>query len=298
MRYPNNKTSKMKTTKLTGVALLGLLSLAVMTSSCNKNVEETATSEETTASDNQEANAVGDEASNIADNAANGNNLFGRTQGVAEQLDAMSGCATITRDTLGVNNYRVTVDFGATNCLCADGKNRRGKIIATFSGDYWTNGGVKTITFDNFYRNDNKIEGTRTVTNQGANASGNYSWKVVAANMRLTRTDGKFHTWNSERTREMLAGYNTRGNWQDDEYQITGTANGSNSNGVTYTANITTPLHRKLSCRWIDKGVIEFQNSNGKSRTLDYGDGTCDDKATVQVTGRRGRTLTRTITLR
>jgi len=292
------KTSVMKTAKILAITCMGLFGLSVTMSSCNKDVEATATAEETTASDSQEASAVGDEASNVVDAAANGGNLFGRFSSSAGQLDAMSGCATVTRDTLGVNSYRITVDFGTVNCLCADGKNRRGKIIATFTGDFWATGGVKTITFDNFYRNDNKVEGTRTVTNQGPNSSGNYTWKIEAANMRVTRTDGRSHTWNSTRVREMLAGYDTRGNWSDDEYQITGTATGSNSSGVSYTANITTPLHRKLSCRWIDKGVIEFTNSNGKTRTLDYGDGTCDDQATVVVTGRRGRTVTRTITLR
>ena len=43
---------------------------------------------------------------------------------------------------------------------------------------------------------------------------------------------------------------------------------------------------------------IQFENSKGKSRVLDFGNGTCDNQATVEVTGRRGRVVTRTITLK
>jgi hypothetical protein len=52
-----------------------------------------------------------------------------------------------------------------------------------------------------------------------------------------------------------------------------------------------------MSCRWFDKGVLTLTRNNGSSRTVDFGDGTCDDQATITVTGRRGRTITRNITL-
>ena len=273
----------------------GLISLAIFTTSCNREkIETTATSEETTGQDSQEGTEVGDESSNIADNAFKGQNITGRYASNYELYDALSGCATITKDTV---NRIVTIDFGTTNCLGADGRNRRGKIIVNYTGNYFEQGSVKIVTFDNYYRNDNKVEGTRTVTNTGLNANNQYTWKIEARNMKITKTDGKFHTWNSDRVRTMLAGYETA-NWQDDEYTITGNASGTNSNDVTYTATITSPLHRLMSCKWIDKGIIQFENSKGKSRVLDFGNGTCDNQATVEVTGRRGRVVTRTITLK
>lgn len=288
----------MKTSKLKNGILTVIFGMAIFTISCNKEkIETTATSEETTGQDAQEGNEVGDEASNIADAAAKGTVFNGRFSGVQEQSDYLSSCATITNDSIGVNQKRITIDYGTTNCLCNDGRNRRGKVIVNITGNYFDQGSVKIISFDNFYRNDNKIEGQRTVTNLGQNSSGQYNWKIEARNMKITRTDGKFHTWNSDRVRTMLAGYETAA-YSDDEYSVTGTASGSNSNNVSYTAEITTPLHRKLSCRWVDSGVIEFENSNGKKRVLNYGSGNCDSEATVEVTGRRGRVNTRTITLR
>ena len=264
------------------------IAFAIFTTSCNKEkIETTATSEETTGQEAQEGTDVGDEVSNIADNAAKGQNITGRYASNQEQYEALSGCAVITRDTV---NRIITIDFGTSNCLGADGRNRRGKIIVNYTGSYFEQGSVKTITFDNYYRNDNKVEGTRTVTNTGLNASNQYTWKVEARNMKITRPDGSFHTWNSTRTRTMLNGESTPLNWRDDEYNISGSASGVNVRGVAYTATITTPLHRKLDCRWIDSGVIKITPDDKPTRTLDYGNGACDRLLTVSVNN-RSRTI-------
>lgn len=280
---------------LVQVKLLTFLAASMFIFSCNReNPDTIASKEETTGIDQMESDAVGDESSSIADAAARGASFNGR---FANSSEILNGCATVTRDTLSNNQVRITVDFGATNCLGGDGRNRRGKIIILVTGNYFEQGSSHVITYDNYYRNDNKIEGTRTITNRGLNGSNQYYWTVEAREMKVTRTDGKFHSWNSDRVRTMLNGYETA-EISDDEYQITGTGSGINSNNVSYTAEITTPLHRIMSCRFIDKGIIEFENSNGGKRKIDFGNGNCDNQATVEVTGRRGRVITRTITLR
>jgi hypothetical protein len=233
---------------------------------------------------------MADDAMNIADNAARGNNEVARTDSPQDIYEALSACATITRDT--VSNPRIiTIDFGSTNCLCNDGRYRRGKIIVSYAdGRYFDIGSVKTITFDNYFRNDNQVEGTRTVTNNGRNSANQLNWTINAQNMKITRPDGSFHTWNSTRTRTMLNGESTPLNWRDDEYNISGSASGVNVRGVAYTATITTPLHRKLDCRWIDSGVIKITPDDKPTRTLDYGNGACDRLLTVSVNN-RSRTI-------
>ena len=243
-----------------------------------------------TASDSEQAEGIADEAINISDNAARGGSEVARLSGTEGRLDAMSGCATITKDTLSEPKV-ITIDFGPVNCQCNDGRYRRGKIIVTYSGGrYFDIGSVKTITFDNFFRNDNKVEGVRKVTNNGQNASGQWTWTISAENMKITRPDGTFHTWNSTRLRTMINGYSTQQIWSDDEYTITGSATGVNKNGVAYSAMITTPLHRLMSCRWIDSGVIEITPETGPVRTMDFGNGDCDNLLTVSV-GTRSRTI-------
>ena len=287
----------MKSLKIKSTLYLALLALIVITiPSCKKDdVTETVDAEVATANDSEESESTSDEVGNICDAAVKGNSIVGRNSAPEAQLDALSNCAIITNDTVS-NPHLLTVDFGATNCLCNDGKYRRGQILVSYTGSYFAQGAVKTTTFNNYFRNDNKLEGTRTVTNIGLNGDGNMAWSVSAVNMKITRTNGNIHTWNSERTRTMVAGQNTTA-WSDDQYLITGNGSGVNANGVSYTATITTPLHRALSCHWIDSGVIVMTRSNGNARTLNFGTGACDDQAVVTITKANGNTSTRNITL-
>lgn len=291
------KLKKMKTNKINTSLLIALFGIIAFTApSCKKDdVTETVDAEVATANDGEESESVSNEIGNMADAAYKGTSLVGRNSSPEAQLDALSNCAVITNDTVS-DPHVLTIDFGAVNCMCNDGKNRRGKINVTYTGSYFAQGSVKVTTFDNFYRNDNKLEGTRTVTNLGLNGDGNMAWSVSAVNMKITRVNGTSHTWNSERTRTMTAGLNTS-SWNDDQYLITGNGSGVNANGVSYTASITTPLHRALSCHWIDSGVIVFTRSNGNSRTLNFGTGSCDDQAVVTITRNNGNTATRNITL-
>lgn len=191
-------------------------------------------------------------------------------------------CATVTLDTIS-NPHVITIDFG-TGCTGVYGNVRSGVVTITYSGSYFATGSVRTITFTNYYVNGRHVEGTRTVTNNGLNSSGNYTWTVQATNMKVTRQDGSYHQWNSTRTREMIAGYGTS-TIGDDIYLITGSANGSNNNGNSCTANITTALRKEMACRYIVSGVIEVTPSTGVVRTLDFGTGTCDNQATVTKNG-------------
>ena len=294
---------KRKNVKLVFKSTIGVMfASALLFSSCGKKeaIETAANNEEATAQNREEADAVGNETQNIADAyAANQNAGYLRV----DKIEIMEGSACVTA-TLDSATKTITVEFGKntdgtySNCMCNDGRNRRGKITVTYTGgNYKDSGSVKTVNLIEFYRNGNKVEGSRVITNLGRNTAGNYHWSVQETNMKITRVDGKFHTWSSTRDREMLAGYNTSV-WLDDEYQLTGNASGVIQNNINYTANITTPLHRLMSCKYIDKGVIEFSNDKGATRVIDYGNGTCDNQATVTVTGSRGRITTKTITLK
>ena len=51
--------------------------------------------------------------------------------GSAEMARLISTCAQRTY----VSDTRtLTIDFGSTNCLCPDGRYRRGKIVVVFTG--------------------------------------------------------------------------------------------------------------------------------------------------------------------
>lgn len=195
----------------------------------------------------------------------------------------MGPCVTVTIDTLAFP-HTITIDFGPVNCLCNDGKNRRGKILVEHSGPYWAVHTVITTTFDNYFVNDHQLLGTKIVTNLGLNSNNNPTW-TVQVNGQVIKPDGGVITWVGNRMREWVEGHSTPFIWWNDVYHITGSHNVVAANGNTLSATITEALEIALNCYWIKSGVVELQHSLLPLMIFDYGNGTCDDQATVTING-------------
>jgi hypothetical protein len=251
-----------------GVAALSI-SLSLFTACNKKDKNSTTTTEDTGyATDQNLSEKAYDDAQTIADkaNETTGSGAF-----------KTSGCATVTH-----SGSTITVDFGPTNCTCSDGRDRRGKIIINFTGAYRDSGSVHTITFDNYYQNDNKIEGTKTVTNMGHNSSGQPYFSIMVSGT-ITKTDGTTILTNSSRVRTWTAGYATPFNWTDDVYMITGSGTITRPAGVV-NVSISSPLEIHLDCRWIEAGTIVYTLPSGLTRTMNYGTTpVCDNSATVTL---------------
>ena len=273
----------MKTKKFILKGMLVAAITGLMVTGCKKETEDQDT---TAASDDAAAEQTYNDVSNIADQAYKGSVNYKQ----AQEGSMLSTCAQVKLDTAsGSNPDTITVTFGTgtyptlSNCLCSDGRYRRGRIIVTFSGKYRDSASVHTITFDNYYVNDNQITGTKTVKNNGHNSSGNLNWTVTVNGSIILASGGGTITWNSTRTREWLSGANTPFNWLDDVYGIAGSQTGINAKGVSYSAVITKQLKVALNCHWITEGTLELTPAGKAKRTIDYGSGTCDNKATVTI---------------
>jgi hypothetical protein len=262
--------------------ILGLLFLAglVMLNSCKKDddiqLEDTAISQ-----DDAYAEAAFENVTDIADEAYNIGNS-GNLKAYPGDRIFLSPCATITLDTT-VNPRILTIDFGEENCLCLDGKYRRGKIITTFNGRYRHPGTVITHGFEGFYVNDRSIDGTKVMTNMGPNDDGNLYFTIEVVGV-VQNQDGATFSWNSSRVREWIQGADTPNPW-DDIYLITGTSSGIRPNGATWETEITNALRVELACRFIVSGTFELRPENRPVRLVDYGNGDCDNIATVTIDG-------------
>lgn len=258
------------------IILGAIITLSV--SSCRKETE--VDRDTSTASDNSTAEMIFNEVKNITDAAAGG--TLSNT-GYRSAWDTIStGCATIIHDTT-TNPRTLSIDYGSTNCLCADGKNRRGKIMVSYTGPYRQAGTVITHTFNNYYVNDNQVLGTKTVTNMGTNTAGNLYYNIDV-NGQINKASGGTISWTSQRVREWIQGSSTM-NILDDIYLITGSGSGTSANGNSFTVQITNPLRVELICPRIVSGTIVVTPSNKPARTLDYGSGACDANATVTING-------------
>lgn len=261
------------------LAAVAFLSLAILFTACNRNHRNTNDdSDNTFAGDNAMSESYYNDAVNIADDASETPN-----GGSLSNYKTRSACATVTHDTLS-NPKTITVDFGTTNCLCGDGRYRRGKILISYTGAYKDSGHVHTITFDQYYVNNNHVMGSKTVTNMGHNANNQMYFTVVVNGLIIKANTLDSIIWNQNRVRTFIAGETTPTK-TDDVYQITGSGTGQRANGTTYTMTITQPLIKALDCQWIQQGEIQIQPTGGFLRTLNYGGGSCDDQATLTVNG-------------
>lgn len=259
--------------------IMGLsMAVAILTfGACKKENDQLADVDTQSAADNYMAEQhFNDELKQVDDAATNSN--LGKTG------------PTITIDS-SASPRVMTIDYG-TGMVCADGKTRSGKILVSWTGRYRETGTQITITTDNFYQNGNKLEGTKQVINRGRNTQGNLNFDVTVNNGKVTTVDGKVRTWNAVRNREWIAGENTL-TPLDDKYRITGSASGTNANGLSYSANIIQALVFDLSCQYrLTQGEVELLPQGKLKRTINYGNGACDGTFSVKI-GNKTITVTR-----
>ena len=270
-----------------GNNLLNHLVLALLTggtlvfASCRQNGEDPqATIEAASAEDNALAEGEFASVDAFVEDASAAEPLLNGRVAAAESLPT---CATTSFDQA---TRTLTIDFGTTNCLCRDGLNRRGKVIAVFNGKRGEAGASVTTTLQDYFVNDNQLTGTKVRTSLGGNK---VSITVSGASIVTPRGTA---TWQADRVAEKVAGFDTP-RIADDVWLISGGSSGINRRGVAYTAVIEQPLKRVLSvgcARNFVSGIITLTNERGGTLSLNYdpvGGEPCDKIAEVTVNGRK-----------
>ena len=245
------------------------------------------TDSQTTAVDGSYADKTYNDAFDLSSDAMQKSGSLYKTD--AYQTALLNDCATLTWDSDTIKwPKKVTITFNDPNstlgCLGKDGRYRKGKIhISLDKGHFTQKGSQCIITLDGYEVDGNKVEGTKTVTNQGTNAAGHQLYSVEVTNGKITKTDGKIITWQSSRTREVAyTGSSKTIAW----CEISGSGSGIDGNGHSYVIDITKALHLEPGCRWITSGTINITPQGKLVRTIDYGTGACDRLATISVAGK------------
>jgi hypothetical protein len=284
---PIKKTFSMKI-KIATKLLITAAVISVLSVSCRKDKDDD--DKDTSSSrDNALAENTFNDVANIADQASTGSlstYLAPTSSEYKSPASLLSTCATITHDTLSVPRT-ITINFGSTNCLCNDGRYRRGIINVSYNGAYRDSASTHTISFTNYYVDDNKISGSKTVVNNGHNAAGHLTYSI-SVNGQIDKASGGIITWTSSRTREWILGESTP-TWGDDVYLITGSASGvstpASGSSVSYSINITQALRKEIGCRHFVSGKFELTPSGKATRYVDFGTGGCDNTAQVTING-------------
>jgi hypothetical protein len=203
------------------------------------------------------------------------------TRGVHIDGDSSGSCAAYTVSPADNSTFpkTITVDFG-TGCVSLDGITRSGKITFLFSGRLLTPGTTVSASFANYVVNGFGLQGTYSLTNNSSVNGIAYSTQVT--NGQINFPDASWFTFSGHRSVVQIAGQSTPLDFSDDVYSITGSHTCASSNNKTLHDSVTTALVKANSCSWISSGILSF-TYYGISGTVDFGNGTCDNQATIKV---------------
>ncbi len=224
------------------------------------------------------------------------------TQYRGENTSILS-CAAVVRDT---TLKTVTITFNGTQCI--DGKVRSGSLVYNYSAS--TNGAKKyrhigfsaSVTANNYVVDGNAVTITnKTISNttpQNFTPSITPMTWSITSNISIALAGGAGTvSWSCNRVKTLLntaTTYSNAGtpiNWAMAKVGFTGSASGTRSNGETFTATIRTQLVKDFGgCNLGGRhpfisGELIYAPSGKSSRTIDYGDGTCNLNATVSIDG-------------
>ena len=223
-----------------------------------------------------------------------GTGIFGRmANGREMNPDSLPSCTQISIALLNAPArfpMKIIIDFG-TGCLGRDGHKRSGKIITEYSGKLTQPGSYATTRFENFKFDSISVQGTHKITNSTTAGSNQRQFTIDIADAKLSKPNGNYSLWTSHRVITQIEGNGTPFLPQDDIFKVTGSAHGKVKYGnliYAWKSEITEPLIKKFTCRWISKGIVKVRRENANNQweaALNYGQGDCDFLATLTING-------------
>lgn len=195
----------------------------------------------------------------------------------------MGTCCTVGTDTFD-NPHTLVIRFGSDDCVCADGRKRSGAIIVSYYGHYSDTNSMHTITFDNYYINDNQLTGSIKTTRVDTTIVGNWYYRVSvndSLNMTPYPQNSQYVVWTGNLIRKWVTGFDSP-NRIDEIFSVSGSAMLTRPNMHTFNFDIATPLQFALGCNYCESGIVNVSSYLG-GRVLNYGTGACDHYAQLSI---------------
>ncbi len=158
------------------------------------------------------------------------------------------------------------------NCVLNGTENVNGTLSIVYATE--NESASFTATYTDFYVGDIKLNGTRSFGLAG-NSEGNSVSFSVTSDMTITMADDSVIAENGTKT----LGYVFSQNLAESVFTISGNWT-LQLDGNTYKVAVGTTLEGNLGCEYLNKGSMTV-DKNGLAVAIDFGDGSCDDKATV-----------------
>lgn len=214
--------------------------------------------------------------------------------GIDARTDPAPSCLNVTILAEGTGSspfpITITLDFGG-GCSGQDGHVRKGKIIVKYSDRLLHPNAKAVVQFQDFSIDSISIDNSTnySISNTGTQDKVAFTIQIDA---KLNKPSGNYTEWHSQKVITRTEGGDTP-TPLDDVMQIEGNASGKVKSSdllVAWKADITTPFIKKFTCRWISQGTIKVGRETLSSNSawigvLDYGNGNCDNRATLTLDG-------------
>ena len=198
--------------------------------------------------------------------------------------DKYGDCASVVVDE---ENNTKTITF-SEECEGKRGQTRSGNMIVSYSETQEEAGSYRQVSFDDFYLNGVKMEGTRRTEIISIGENGSKTMRTTLTDGKMIYEDGTFKTKSAEMTRYIHV--------ENDKKQystLSGSKSGVSTEGVSFSMEITTPIKFVYDCfgegqRKRGKVPVEgikVTDDGEQIITTDFGDGTCDTLVEISKDG-------------
>jgi len=198
-------------------------------------------------------------------------------------------CVNKTILILSPTHYKITLQFDPNGCEMPNGSSLSGTLVIdrnfdlnkkTYSGSIY----LKQLTINHI-----EINGRATFVMSADIGSGfpqtnyKYDFTYTFPNGDIAKIDGK-------RTRVWVEGFKTPA-VSDDVFHVSGHVYILKRNGVKIDVVVIDPLKRLATYPYYISGVLELEKNNQKAK-LDFGNGDCDNEATLIFPDGHTQTIT------
>ena len=258
--WHTHKQTKMKTltSAFRTLSLIGIISLVAYSCSDDEGIME----QESLTQTELKTILESDDISSVADTALS--ELYMNNSSTGKSAKS-NDCYTAEYSGTGF-----TATFN--NCVLNGTDNVNGTVTVAYNIESET--ASYTATYTDFYVGTIKVNGTRTYVLSGNSNENSISFTVTST-MSLEMEDGETISESGTKTFILTFGDSL----ETSTLSISGNWN-LNVDSNTYTVNVTNTLEGNFSCAYLTTGIMTV-NKNGLMVTVDFGDSSCDEFATI-----------------
>lgn len=208
------------------------------------------------------------------------------------QRDSLNDGDTITFQgaLASLNGNVYTLDYG-TGVVDNAGITRKGSITVNENGDYFTQGGLLSLSFNSFSVDDKTVAGTIAVSNLG-----NDTLSMIISNLDYDN----LLTYNADKKVKWISGFATTKDPNDDKFNLSGNASGiENGTNNQIGIDFTSPMNFDRTCQYtVTEGILDLTFSGDSLTTFNGGsvdfissDG-CNNQLILSVSSSTGGNVT------